>query len=226
MIKRFSQGIALCGVVLFSIAAYAGSQEAAAHNSAGAALLAQGKTEPAIVEFQRALVSDLNFFPARLNLAFAFEKAGRIDDAIKAYRVAIDTQPHNFLAHNNLGVLYGKTGQHDLAIARFESALTIEPGNSLALKNLENANKNHATIKEREAQIAKIEGEAEAKPHDPRASYAVARTHAVYGNKGLALEWLGKAIRQGYRDVAGMKADPAFENIRQEREFELLLLRR
>ena len=218
--------IGLCGLLLVSGAAMAASDQAVERNGAAAKLLEQGKVDAAITEFQNALASDPNYFPARLNLAFAYEKAGRIEEGIAAYRAAIEAQPKNFYAHNNLGVLYDKKEQYGLAIAEFQSALEIEPGNSTALKNLENARKSLAVVKEREAQIARAEKEAQARPQDPRAAYQVARLHAVYGNKELALQWLGKAVRQGYRDLTDMKVDPAFQSIREEREFGLLLQRK
>ena len=216
----------LCGLVLLATTAYAASDEAVMRNGAGATLLEQGKMEPAIVEFQKALAADSSYIPARLNLAFAYEKAGRIEEAISAYRAAIEAQPGNFLAHNNLGVLYDKKGQYEAAAAEFERALAIQPDDPMAAKNLATAKKNQATIKERQAQILKAEKEAQAKPDDPRSSYNLARIHAAYGNKELALQWLGKAIKQGYKDLGDFKADPAFASLRENREFQLLLLKK
>lgn len=208
---------------MFSAESFAASEQAAERNSAGAELLEQGKTDAAIAEFQKTLGLDPNHFPARLNLAYAYERAGKIDDAIAAYREANDSQPNNVFAHNNLGVLYDKKGLYDSAIAEFQSALKSEPGNSMVLKNLETAKKNQATIQARQAQIVQAEKEAQAKPIDPRASYNVARLHAFYGKKELAYEWLSKALKQGYKDLGYVQSDPAFESIREERDFQLLL---
>lgn len=222
--RRFTKLFVFWSLVFLSGPALAGSEEAAVHNRTGAALVEQGKTERAILEFQKALAADPGYSPARLNLAYSYEKAGRIEEAMTTYREAIGDQPRNFLAHNNLGVLYDQKGQYELAIAEFEQALSIEPGNAMAQKNLENAKSSRAVTLARETQLARAEKTVEAKPSDPRASYAVARLHATYGNKDLALQWLGKALRQGYRDRADVRADPAFQHMRGEREFELLLL--
>lgn len=224
--KRLCQLFALCGLLVVADEGWAASEQAAARNRAGMTLLEQGKLNPAIAEFQNALAADPGYFPARLNLAFAYEKAGRVEDAISTYREAIDAQPGNFFAHNNLGVLYDKKGQHEAAVAELEKALAIEPGNSLASKNLDNSKKNLAAMKQRDGLIDKAEKEAQAKPNDPRAAYQVARLHAHYNNKELALQWLNKAIKQGYNDLAYVKADSAFSNLREDRDFELLLLRK
>ena len=74
--------------------------------------------------------------------------------------------------------------------------------------------------------IARAEKEVEAKPSDPTPAYQLARVYATYGKKEEAIEWLGKAIGQGYKDIAYLKTDPAFANIREERDFQLLLLQR
>ena len=223
---KLSVLLALVLVLIRSAAALAGSEEAMERNDAGVKLLQEGKVDAAIEEFRKSVGLDSQLLAARLNLAYTYERAGKIPEAIGEYRAAIDAQPENFYAHNNLGVLLDKKGLYDEAIAEFQSALSIEPGNSTALKNLDNARKSRAIVKEREGQIASAEKQAQAQPQDPRAAYQVARLHAFYGNKELALQWLGKAVRQGYKDLADVKVDPAFQSIREEREFGLLLQRK
>jgi Flp pilus assembly protein TadD len=219
----FCRIFAFCCLLALSTESFADSEQAAERNSAGTKLIEQGKADAAIAEFQNALRLDPNHFPARLNLAYAFERAGRIEDAIASYRDAIGLESNNFFAHNNLGVLYDRKGRYELAIAEFESAVKIEPGNTMALKNLETAKKNQAAIQAREAQIVRAEKEVQAKPNDPQALYNLARIYAFYGKKELAHDWLGKAIRQGYKDLGYVRSDPAFKEMREERDFQLLL---
>jgi tetratricopeptide (TPR) repeat protein len=222
-VKWLCKLFAFSGLLLLSGAVFAASEEAVERNNVGARLLEQGKADAAIAEFQRALSLDPEYFPARLNLAYAYERVDRTEEAIEAYREAINLQPRNFFAHNNLGVLYDKKGLHDAAIREFETVLKIEPGNSMALKNLATARKNQAIVKAREAQIQQAEREAQAKPGDPQASYNLARVYAFYGKKELAYEWLAKALKQGYKDISYLRSDPALRSIRHERDFQLLL---
>jgi tetratricopeptide (TPR) repeat protein len=214
---------ALAVLLSFPHNVFAASEEAVERNNLGVGLLRQGKIDTAIAQFQRAISLDSNYFPARLNLAYAYERADRVEEAVEAYREAITLEPGNFFARNNLGVLYDKKGQYDSAIAEFENALKIEPGNAMALKNLETAKKNQTAIKAREAQILQAERLAQAKPNDPQASYSLARLYAFYGKKELAYEWLAKALNQGYKDISYLRSDPALHEIREEREFQLLL---
>ncbi len=214
----------LCGLLLFPITALAASEGAVERNKIGAKLLEQGKLDAAITEFQQSVRLDAKYFPARLNLAYAYEKMNRIDEAIDAYRKAIDAQPQSFFAHNNLAVLYDKQGLYDSAIAEFETALQIETDNSMARKNLDIARKNKSTTEKREGEVLRAEKDAQAKPNDPRAAYNVARLHAYYGNKDAALQWLAKSIKLGYNDLAYLRADPAFSGLREDRDFEQLLI--
>ena len=203
---------------------WAGGEEAAARNEAAAQLFRQGKFAEAVSEFQKAVQEDAKYLPARLNLAHAYERLNRLEEAIQEYRGAITLEPKHFFAHNNLGVLYDKTGRYEDAMTEFEDALKTEPGNTMALKNLETAKKNKEIIQERQAQIQRAEKVAQAKPRDPEPSYYLAKLHASFGNKALALQWLDQALKQGYKEVASVKSDPAFNILREDRDFELLLL--
>ncbi len=213
----------LCGLLLFPIVAPAASEKAVEHNTLGAKLFAEGKRDAAILEFQESIRLDEKYLPARLNLAYAYEKMNRVGEAIEAYQKAINAQPQSFFAHNNLGVLYDKQGQYDPAIAEFETALQIEPSNSMARKNLDTARNNKSTAEKQQNEIMRAEKEAQAKPNDPQALYKVARLYAYYGDKDAALVWLTKSIKQGYKDLAYLRADPAFRGLREERAFEQLL---
>ena len=221
--KSLYRLFALLGLLLFSVTGLTASEEAVERNDVGARLLEQGKTDAAIADFQRALSLDPKFFPARINLAYAYERADRIEDAMESYREAINLRPRSFFAHNNLGVLYDRKGLSDAAIREFETALAIEPGNAMALKNLEIAQKNQTVVKARETQILEAERTVQAKPNDPQASYNLARIYAFYGKKELAYEWLTKALKQGYKDIGYLGSDPALNSIRDERDFQLLL---
>jgi tetratricopeptide (TPR) repeat protein len=221
-VKSLYRILSVC-TVLFSSTVFAAFEEAVNLNHAGTVLFQQGKIDGAIIEFQKALGLDPNYHAARLNLAYAYERAGKIDDAIAVYQEVIKAQPNNLLARNNLGVLYDKKGAYDSAMGEFQSALQSNPGDSMALKNLETAKKNKAAAQERDTQIVHLEKRVQARPNDSQASYDLARTYAIYGQKELAYDWLGKALRQGYRDLGYVRADPAFKQMREEREFRLLL---
>jgi tetratricopeptide (TPR) repeat protein len=205
---------------------FAVSQELVERIAAGRKLLDLGKIDAAINEFQAAAAIDPTQAAAFLNLGHAYERANRTDDAIEAYRKSIELEPRNFYARNNLGVLYDREGKYDDAMIEFQKALDNEPKNAMALRNLETAKKNKAVVQQQNEQINGATKEVEAKPQDPIPVYQLARLYASQGKKEAAVECLRKAIQLGYKDFAYIKTDPAFVRMRDEREFQLLLLRK
>jgi tetratricopeptide (TPR) repeat protein len=121
-------------------------------------------------------------------------------------------------------VLLDHMGAYDQAMASFENALKSEPGNDMAQKNLETAKKNKEVVKKRDDNLARAEKDAQAKPDDPQLAYKVARAYAFYGKKESTIQWLNEALKLGFKDLNSIKFDPAFINMRGEREFELLIL--
>ncbi len=222
--RRLAGLILLLTCLVPMSAARAASEDALTRNEAGVKLFREGKVEQAVAVLEKAVSEEGTYLPARINLAHAYERLSRFDEAIAEYRRVIALEPQNFFAHNNLGVLLDQKGRYDEAIVEFEGALKIQPGDPMALRNLETANKNKTIIQERQTQIQRAEDNARAKPKDSNASYHVARVHASYGNKDLALQWLDRSLRQGYKQTAQVKSDPAFASLREDRDFELLLL--
>jgi Tfp pilus assembly protein PilF len=187
-------------------------------------LFRQGSLREAIPELQKSLQKNSADAEVRLHLAFAYDQLGSTDEAIAEYRRVTEIQPNSYFAHNNLGVLYDKQGRYDEAIIAFESASKIDPHNGGAKTNLATARRNKAAIQERQAQIQKAENAAAINPKDPQASLNAARMHAHYGNRAEALQWLERARREGYKDLASVRNDPSFKSLSNDRDFELVLL--
>lgn len=212
--------------VTFAAAHAAEKDDGVDHLSQGRKLLDQGNTDAAIAAFQKAAAQDPKEGAVYLNLGAAYERANRTDDAISAYRKSVELDPKNVYAHNNLGVLLDQKGAYDQAIAAFENAVKSEPGNAMAKKNLDTAKKNKAALKERENEALRAEKEAQAKPDDPQLAYNVSRIYAHYGKPEQAIQWLQKAVTLGFKDVKYIKSDPAFASLKDDREFQLLTLKK
>jgi Flp pilus assembly protein TadD len=63
---------------------------------------------------------------------------------------------------------------------------------------------------------AKMSRAVELSPNDPVMMYNAACFYAIMGEKSLAIEYLQKAIANGFGDYEFIKHDPDFENIRGE----------
>jgi dienelactone hydrolase len=61
------------------------------------------------------------------------------------------------------------------------------------------------------------------KPKNPRLFYELALAHARVGNKSKAISALGRAIENGFTDVAKIEQDPDFEPLRNESGYKKLV---
>jgi tetratricopeptide (TPR) repeat protein len=99
------------------------------HIALGAALTYVGRTEEAIVEFQKAIQLNPMAGGAYLNLGYVYHKQGRFEEAIQAYKKAMAMTPRLAAeCHNNLGTAYLLQGRKQEAIKEFELALQVRPG--------------------------------------------------------------------------------------------------
>jgi len=109
------------------------------HYNLGTALLRDGKTDEAIVHFEKALEANPEYADAHINLGRAFMRKGMPAEAMARYRKAIETQPRYAEAHYNLGVVLVQDGKIDEAIACYRKALEINPAYFDARNNLGSA---------------------------------------------------------------------------------------
>lgn len=103
--------------------------------NAGAIYAREGKSEKAIVCYQRALVSKEDN-RAFYNLASEYFKATKYEEARKLLAKAIRQDARFLQAHLLLGYVYGKTGDNDKAEISIKNALKIDSDNRPALTAL------------------------------------------------------------------------------------------
>ena len=139
----------------------------------------EGKTDQAIEEARKAILSYPGVASAHNNLGNCLRSGGQIDEGIAEYRKALDLEPRYFWAYNNLGIALRKQGNVEEAIRAFKTALEIRPEFSQVYYNLGNLYRQ--TDKLEEAHDAY----REAIRHNP--SYAFA-----WNNLGITLEALDK----------------------------------
>jgi Tfp pilus assembly protein PilF len=96
--------------------------------NAGAIYTRQGRSDKAIVCYQRALVSK-NDVRAHYNLAVEFYKREDFGGAEKALRSVLKLDSRYLNAHLLLGYVFGKTGRNDKSEISIRNALKIDPQN-------------------------------------------------------------------------------------------------
>lgn len=108
-------------------------------NDLGASLYDQGRTDQAILLFQRSLALHPDNAEAENNLGAALDKEGRLDEAVLHFKKAVAIRPGFAEAHRNLGGTLLREGRTDQAIREFQEAVAIRPDIAKAHRNLAEA---------------------------------------------------------------------------------------
>jgi tetratricopeptide (TPR) repeat protein len=85
-------------------------QKAEDHYYAALDLMADGKLEQAVTEYQQSLAADPTFTEAMHGLARVLQDLERYDEAIPVAQRIAEVDPDDVLAHTSLSVLYQKKG--------------------------------------------------------------------------------------------------------------------
>jgi tetratricopeptide (TPR) repeat protein len=125
--------------------------------------------------------------------------------AVNQYKKAIKLAPDSASIHSNLGTAYFARKEFDLAMEEFRTALQLDP----------NVFEHHSSygimLQERSVQDR-------AKFH-----YSMAALYAQGGRAELAIQYLRKALEEGYKERKKLDTDPAFASLRELPEFKQLL---
>lgn len=159
---------------------------ARARNNLGDALLAAGRSDAAMAEFQAALRLEPASAEARYNIATLLLNSGRPADAIPLLQEAIRLKPKFARAHNNLGTCLLQTGRVEDGEAHLRQALALEPGIAEAHCNLARAALNRGDAA---AALAHTDHALALQP-------GMALAHFHRSNAFLKLEQPGRAIAE------------------------------
>lgn len=103
-------------------------ENARAHGSVGALLLAKPDQQPnAIEELQIALQLKPDYLEALNNLGVAFTHAGRLPEAFDAFHKALALKPDYLDALNNLGMAFMRSGNFPEAVEQLQTAVRVRP---------------------------------------------------------------------------------------------------
>jgi len=175
------------------------------HNKTGIAHLQLFQLKPAEKEFNRAVKMKRDYAEARNNLGVVFYVMKKYDKAIKDYEQAIKLSDTSASFHSNLGMAYFEKKSFDKATAEFLRALELDP-----------------QIFERQS----LGGVAArmASPEDrARYSYTLARIYAERGLYDRSLQYLKKAVEEGYPRINDVYKDDAFAGVRKDPRFAVVM---
>ncbi len=191
----------------YYLAAMKKADSAELHNKMGIAYLQLLQLKVAEKEFNRALKMNRNYAEALNNLGVAFYMRKKYSKAIKEYEKALELSETSASFHSNLGMALFEKKKFEKASAEFLRALELDP-----------------LIFERQAQggiAARM-----ASPEDrARYAYTLARIYARQGNHDRSLEYLKKAIEEGYPQIKDVYKDEAFAGLRKDPRFAAVMAR-
>ncbi len=167
-------------------------------------------------------------------LAIAYSRLQQFPQAEKAVERAIRLEPGYASAHNTIGIVYLANLSNKRAIRSFQEAIRLMPEEANFYVNLGQAYLREEKYQEGLRTYQKaleldpdILDNADVIELTPQSAevvteerlYQMARVFAELGNKQSCLEYLGKALSEGFSDGRRLLNDTAFEKFFEDEEF-------
>ena len=124
------------------------SQNAAAYDQLGIALMENRDFDEAIAAFQQAIDRKRDFAPAHYHLGYTFLEKKAPGEAVKALREAAQMRPDLAFVHRTLGRALHDLHAYDEAIEAYREAIRLQPDFAEAYDSLGNALKKKGTLDE------------------------------------------------------------------------------
>ena len=172
-------------------------------------------------------------------IGIAYHQMLQLDNARKYYQQAIRLKPDYAEAINNLGTVYYAAKSYGRAIRYYKRALKCAPSSASIYSNLGTAY--FAQKKYKEAmETYQIALKLDPNVFENHGSYGVlleernieerakfhfhmAKLYAQAGRNELALQYLRKALEEGFKEKKKIEEDPDFQAMRDLPEFKELL---
>jgi tetratricopeptide (TPR) repeat protein len=172
-------------------------------------------------------------------IGIAYHQMQQLDNARKAYELAIRRKPDYAEAINNLGTVYYAKKSFGRSIRYYQRALKYSPKSASIYSNLGTAY--FARKKYKEAmETYQIALKLDPNVFENHGSYGVlleernveerakfhfhmAKLYAQGGRNDLALQYLRKALEEGFKDKKKIEEDPDFQAMRDLPEFKEVL---
>jgi tetratricopeptide (TPR) repeat protein len=155
--------------------------------------------------FEQSIKADRKFADAYNNLGVVFYEQKKYGAAIKQYRKAIELDSSSASFFSNLGAAHFSKKEFDPAVLAYEHALELDP------EVFERTSRGGV-----QAQLPSPEDRA-------RYDYTVAKLYAKMGALERSLEYLRKAMENGYKDFKNVYKDTEFSALRKDPRFTELM---
>jgi len=182
-----------------------------------------GFYDACIREYQKALGLKPGQQEFRGNLERALAIKAHIAPAIENAEVRLKSEPHNVELLISLGGLHLEAGNSSSALTYLERTLAIEPENKTALQYLAGL----YTMQGGDLRALKILLQlSQMSPDQPQIHYNIACIYSKNREFTESIQWLERALDNGYGNWNLIESDPDLENLRATHEFQNLLKRK
>ncbi|HTJ86150.1 MAG TPA: tetratricopeptide repeat protein [Terriglobales bacterium] len=189
----------------YQVAQKKAPDDAALYNKIGISQLMLQRYRDAGRSFEEAIKKDHRFSDAYNNLGVVQYERRKYRAAIKQYKKAMEIAPDMASFYSNLGAAYFAKKKFEDASRSYARALELDPS------IFEHSSRTGIT-----AQMASPEDRA-------HYDYVLARLYAKINDPEHSLQYLRKAIEDGYKSVKNVYTDPEFANLRKDARFEELM---
>ncbi len=172
-------------------------------------------------------------------IGIAYHQLQQLDNAKKYYERALKVKRDYAEAVNNLGTVYYAKKSYRRAISYYQKALRLTPDSASIYSNLGTAlfaRKKYDEATEAYQKALAIDPEVfehrsnygtmlEDRNIEERAKfhYYLAKMYAKSGRNEMALQYVRKALEEGFKDKKKLEDDPEFQALRNLPEFKDLL---
>jgi tetratricopeptide (TPR) repeat protein len=177
-------------------------------NKMGISELMMQRYKEARKSFERSIKADRKFADAYNNLGVVLYEEKKYGAAIKQYRKAIALDENSASFFSNLGAAHFSKKEFEPAVIAYQHALELDP------EVFERTSRGGV-----QAQLPRPEDRA-------RYDYTVAKLYAKMGSSDRSLEYLKKAIEEGYKDFKNVYKDVEFSELRKDPRFTELMASR
>lgn len=178
--------------------------------------------------------------PIMLNKAgIAYHQMLELENAEKYYKMALKVNPKYAEAVNNLGTVYYAKKSYRRAVGQYKKALRLNPESASVWSNLGTgyfARKDYKRASEAWQHALMLDPQVfesrstqgvllEERSVEERGKFHfyLAQTYAKAGRNELALQYIRKALEEGFKEKKKFEEDPAFATLQKLPEFKDLM---
>jgi tetratricopeptide (TPR) repeat protein len=178
------------------------------YNKAGIAELLMQRFREAGKDFEHAIHVDHQFADAVNNLGVIDYEAKNYGRALKQYSKALRLQPDSASFYSNMGAAYFGKKQFEKAAEAYAKAMELDPS------ILERTSHNGIS--------AQLPSPGDRAHYD----FLIAKLCAKVGDRDRSLQYLRRAMEEGYKGINDVYKDPEFAGLRSDARFTELMASR